>query len=207
MKKIIGLLLLLMTVLMLTACGQTETNTKDATEEEKVVEPTPAATEVVAAVDERLMEPEADTVCEYCQMTVYDATHELGAFTAQGIKSDGTNTFFDDVGCMLNQERIDGVEMEKFVRDYTTKEWITLEDAIIVKADIKTPMNYGYVFFKEQNNADEFMKENAGSALTEVATIDVVSHERHLMKMEKMKNAEGSEQIHDMEGTEVNEEK
>ena len=97
MKKIIGLLLF-MTVLMLTACGQTETNTKDAKEDKKVVESTPVVTEVVAAVDERLMEPEAGTVCEYCQMTVYDATHELGAFTAQGIKSDGTNTFFDDVG-------------------------------------------------------------------------------------------------------------
>ena len=66
--------------------------------------------------------------------------------------------------------------MEKFFRDYTTKDWLTLEDAIIVKADIKTPMNYGYVFFKEQNNADEFMKENAGSALTEVAAIDVFYH-------------------------------
>ena len=36
-------------------------------------------------------------------------------------------------------------------------------------------MNYGYVFFKEQNNADKFMKENAGSALTEITAIDVVS--------------------------------
>lgn len=189
MKKIVGLILL-MTILLLAACGQEETNVK---EEVEVEEPTTAATEEdseIATIDERLKESEEGALCEYCQMEVYDVTTDLGAFTAQGIKSDGSNVFFDDVGCMLNQERIDEEVMEKFVRDYNTNDWISLEEAIIVKAEIKTPMNYGYAFFKEQNDADQFMKEHAVAEITEVAAIDHVAHERHMKKMEKMKNGE-----------------
>lgn len=199
MKKIVGLIML-MTILLLAACGQEET---DGKEEVEVVESTAVATEEVsetATIDERLKEPEEGALCEYCQMEVYEVTTDLGAFTAQGIKSDGSNVFFDDVGCMLNQERIDEEVMEKFVRDYNTNDWISLEEAIIVKAEIKTPMNYGYAFFKEQSDADQFIKEHAGAEITEVEAIDHVAHERHMKKMEKM-NGEDQEHKSEESGT------
>lgn len=70
-----------------------------------------------------------------------------------------------------------------------------LDDAIIVKADIKTPMNYGYAFFKDQESADAFIKENAGAKVVEVSDIDDVAHERYIKKMQKMKNNDSSDKM------------
>ncbi|MGX7594363.1 nitrous oxide reductase accessory protein NosL [Planococcus plakortidis] len=185
-------------VLMLGACGSEE-----ATGETQASPTQPETTNTIGETKEaahpQLEEPGEDTVCEYCQMTVYNATHELGAFTAQGVKADGSNAFFDDVGCMLNQERVDGAEMEKFVRDYNTLEWIPLEEAVIVKSGLKTPMNYGFAFFTELSAADAFIQQHGDAQKSDLAAVDAMSYERHEMRMEKMgeghSHGEGAENM------------
>ena len=199
MKIKLGLSLLL-TSLLLGACGQDEA--KPAGENSETKSPTTEQQneEVKLAdsntADERLQEVAEDTVCAFCNMEVYEPTHELGAYSAQGIQKDGSTLFFDDVGCMLNQERHEGVALEKFVRDNNSKEWITLEDAFIVKADIKTPMNYGYAFFKDQNSNDAFVKDNEGAKVAAISEIDEVSKVRYEKRMEKMNNGDSSKDGH-----------
>lgn len=180
-KQLLGIVLIISAIL-LGACGQNDTT------KEKTATKTEQTTKASNAVDKRLKEPTKDTTCSFCNMKVYEAKNEMGAFTAQAIKKDGSTIFFDDIGCMLNQERKDKVTYEKFVRDYNSKDWIKLADAIIVKADIKTPMNYGYAFFKDQKSADAFIKANKGAKVVKVSDIDDVAHKRYEMKMKKMQN-------------------
>ena len=71
-------------------------------------------------VDERLQEPAEDTVCLMCNMKVYTKDHEQGVFSAQAIREDGSAVFYDDIGCLLNDEYVNEVENQKFVRDYAT---------------------------------------------------------------------------------------
>lgn len=190
MKSFYLTALILAAVLMLGACGSEET-TGEAQAKPTQPQTTNTIEETKTLAHPQLEEPDEDTVCEYCQMTVYIATHELGAFTAQGIKADGSNAFFDDAGCMLNQERVDGEEMDKFVRDYNTLEWIPLEEAVIVKSGLKTPMNYGFAFFSESSAADAFIQEQGDAERSDLAALDAMSYERHEMRMEKMGDGHG----------------
>lgn len=182
-KQLLGIVLIISAIL-LGACGQNDTKTT----KEKTATKTEQTTKANNAVEKRLKEPTKDSTCSFCNMKVYEAKNKMGAFTAQAIKKDGSTIFFDDIGCMLNQERKDKVTYEKFVRDYNSKDWIKLADAIIVKADIKTPMNYGYAFFKDQKSADAFIKTNKGAKVVKVSDIDDVAHKRYEMKMKKMQN-------------------
>ena len=49
--------------------------------------------QVASLVDTRLQEPKEDTICEMCNMKVYMKDHEMGVFSAQAIKEDGTIAF------------------------------------------------------------------------------------------------------------------
>lgn len=189
MKKIQWTSLLLVGVITLTGCGTEEATEK---QEEKKTEEIETSTETTTetATTEGLKEPKADTTCEYCQMHVYAKEDDLGVFSAQGISAEGETLFFDDVGCMLNQERMDDTVFEKYVRDYNSTEWILLADSIVVKAEIKTPMNYGYAYFKDAESAQAFIDETGKehASLSSIAEIDEVSGHRHIKRMEKMQN-------------------
>lgn len=192
MKKIQWTSLLVVGVITLTGCGTEEAIKK---QEEKKTETIETSTEVTTetATSEGLEEPTEDSTCAYCQMNVYVKEDDLGIFSAQGITAEGENLFFDDVGCMLNQERMDGIVLEKYVRDYNSEEWILLEESIIVKAEIKTPMNYGYAFFKDEEFAQAFIEKTGKehASLSSIAEIDEVSGHRHIKRMEKMQNGSG----------------
>lgn len=167
--------------LLLAGCGS---------DDEKAA-PAPAQTETTTAedkavatpVDDRLKEPTKDEKCAFCNMKVYDKDNKMGAFTAQAIDEKGKNLFFDDAGCMLNYERDHKVTLEKFVRDYDSKDWIKLEDATIVAGDIKTPMNYGFAYFTQKTAAEKFIADNEGSKIVAVSDIDDKAHEKMKMKM------------------------
>ncbi|MFJ8264158.1 nitrous oxide reductase accessory protein NosL [Rummeliibacillus sp. NPDC094406] len=186
MKKELSIVIIL-TASLLGACNQ---NDEKTTHQHKSTEQTTKASNTV---NERLKEPTKDDKCAFCDMKVFDAKQEMGAFTAQAIKQDGSTMFLDDIGCILNQERKDKVTYEKYVRDYNSKEWLKLDDAIIVKADIKTPMNYGYAFFKDQKSADAFIEKNKGAQIAKVSDIDKIALERYKMKMEKMQDMKKSD--------------
>ncbi|MBQ0140280.1 MAG: nitrous oxide reductase accessory protein NosL [Kurthia sp.] len=184
----------LVAVSLLAACNNSDTSTKDsntktettqnsATNEEK------ATTEVAGVT---LKEPAKDEVCAFCNMKVYQKTTDLGAFTAQAVDEKGKNLFFDDAGCMLNYEREHNVTLDKYVRNYDDKEWMKLDDAIVVEGDFKTPMKYGFAYFKDMKSANAFIEKNKGAEVTDVSEINDDAHERY----EKMN---GTEKMDDMD--------
>ncbi|WP_017378597.1 nitrous oxide reductase accessory protein NosL [Paenisporosarcina sp. TG-14] len=198
MKKILLLSVILLLMIITAACvAQDDNKTTDQMEDK---ESESSKNPVV------LSESNEDTTCEYCKMDVYKKTHDMGMFSAQGITEEGKSLFFDDVGCMLNQERIVNSTLEKYVRDYHTLEWIKLDVAVVVKAEIKTPMNYGYAFFEDKEGGQAFIEElgSEKASFSSVSDIDEVSGHRHIKKIEKMKNAESKDQ-HDMKNEENNE--
>ncbi|MBT2571157.1 nitrous oxide reductase accessory protein NosL [Planococcus sp. ISL-110] len=185
-------------VLSLYACGDesvTETDKQEVeqqeVEQQEVDQQEKVSTdsEKVWAVDERLQEPTEDTVCEMCNMKVYMKDDELGIFSAQAVKADGAVVFYDDIGCLLNDEYVNKSENEKFVRDYTTLNWFKVEEAIIVKTDLKSPMNWGYIFFKYQDDADAYIAEHTAAAVTPLDQVRAEGIERHKKKQEKSESS------------------
>lgn len=200
MKKIFSLFVLLL-MLTLAACGQSEeaTNNEEASsletpeaEETTAEEKTDA--EEVATPDPRLQEPTEDTVCEMCNMKVYEKDHELGKFSAQAIKEDGSIAFYDDIGCLLNAELAFNETNDKYVRDFNTLEWVLVDDATIVKTDLKTPMNWGYAFFKNEEDANRYIEENEGYYIQQLDTVKQEAKERREAKLKKQAEQQGNGQ-------------
>lgn len=202
-----GLSVALVAALGLAACGDDKKD--EAKKEEAPVEQTQTAEDV--KVDEKaeltaedavakLEEPTEDTVCAVCGMKVYVKEHEMGAFSAQAVKEDGTNEFYDDIGCLLNAELMNEEDNYKFVRDFNSKEWVLVDEATIVKTELKSPMNWGYIFFAEKADAEKYMAENEGTSLAELDAVKAEAKERYEKK--KAKQAEGGEEGHDMHGHE-----
>lgn len=187
--------------LLLAACGAEET--KDAPEETKTgtTEKTEQAAEAAKdwTQDERLQEPTEDTICAMCNMKVYTKDHEMGVFSAQAIKADGSIAFYDDIGCLLNAEFANEEVNEKFVRDYNTLNWFNVEEAYIVKTNIKSPMNWGYIFFKYEDDAEKYIAENEGAALTSYTDVRQQALERRKAKMKATAEQEAQGQ-HSEEG-------
>ncbi|WP_243290365.1 nitrous oxide reductase accessory protein NosL [Bacillus sp. FJAT-47783] len=200
MKKCFLFAIVSLFMLALAACGGAGNNESTEEKSEETVE---NSTKEEKVEEVSLKEPDEETECVYCQMTVYTKDSDMGMFSAQALTEDGENLFFDDIGCMLNQERMDNTTFkEKYVRDYNTREWTKLEEATIVKAEIKTPMNYGYAFFTKEDEAKSFIEEH-GSDKAKISTlsdIDEVASHRHIKKMEKMKNGSSEDhgEEHDM---------
>lgn len=141
-------------------------------------------------VDERLQEPTEESLCEMCNMKVYTREHEMGVFSAQAIKADGTTAFYDDIGCLVNAELKSNEQHEKYVRDYISLKWLNVEEATIVKTEIKSPMNWGYIFFKFEEDAKTYIAENPTAYVEELTIIQTAAKERMMKKMEE-KEAQG----------------
>ncbi len=67
--------------------------------------------------------------CDICQIGVMD-----NQFATEIILENGKALKFDDIGCMYKWMEINPGEKtkEKFVRDYDSKDWVSLEDATYV---------------------------------------------------------------------------
>ncbi|MGE7093427.1 nitrous oxide reductase accessory protein NosL [Lysinibacillus sp. NPDC048646] len=189
-------------LLLLGACGAEKTQVKEA--ESKQGEATTTSeikdtsVQIASLVDPRLQEPKEDTVCEMCNMKVYMKDHEMGMFSTQAIKEDGTVTFYDDIGCLLNAEVANEEKNEKFVRDYNTKAWAKVEDVTIVKTELKSPMNWGYIYFSEKADADKYIAENPKAYVEELHKIKEDALERRKKKMQE-KEANGDVESMQME--------
>lgn len=127
--------------------------------------------------------------CGFCKMTVHPKTEELGQFAAQVLTDDGKTVFLDDIGCMMNFKRTQSKPAKAiWVRDYYTKEWILASKAVLVSASIDTPMNYGYVMFKDEASATKFISENKAlhAAKTTWQIIDADAKDRMMKKAHSM---------------------
>lgn len=199
MRKV---LLTIPLTLALVACGNEETKVNDQTKEpmqiEQANEPETAqqvndtTTNSSSEVDARLSEPTEDTHCSMCNMKVYTKDDEMGVFAAQAIKSDGSVVFYDDIGCLLNDEYVNQIENEKFVRDFNTLNWFNVEEAFIVKTDLKSPMNWGYIFFKSSEDADAYVKEHHTAKVTPIAQVREEAIQRHKNKEAHNHSSEGN---------------
>ena len=179
--------------LALYACGNekvTETDKQNVEQQNEANQQEKASktAEKVWAVDARLQEPTEETVCSMCNMKVYTKEYEYGVFAAQAVKADGSVVFYDDIGCLLNDEYVHNIQNEKFVRDYNTLNWFNVEDAIVVKTDLKSPMNWGYIFFKYQEDADAYIAEHKVATITPLDQVRKEGIERHKKKHEKDHN-------------------
>lgn len=197
MKKFAHLFVAAGLVLALAACGDEEQTSK---EEEKTAQAEESESAVVkqeqvaSLVDPRLQEPTEESICEMCNMKVYTKEHELGVFSAQAIKADGSIAFYDDIGCLLNAEIANNEKNDKYVRDYNTLEWALVEDVTIVKTEIKSPMNWGYIYFVKQEDADKYIAENPTAHVEELQTIKDAALKRREEKMKKKAEEEAKQQ-------------
>ncbi len=187
----------LILLFVLAACNSEKPQVKekeseqDATETEtKVMDD---SVQGASLVDPRLQEPKEDTVCEMCNMKVYMKDHEMGVFSAQAIKEDGTIAFYDDIGCLLNAEVANEEKNSKFVRDFVTKEWAKVEDVTIVKTELKSPMNWGYIYFVNKAEADTYIQENSNAYMEELQKIKDDALERRKKMMEKKAEEENGD--------------
>ena len=173
--------------IILAACGDTEETKK---EQPTADDQTQQSVEKDWTEDSRLQEPTEDTVCAMCNMKVYTKDHEMGVFSAQAIKADGSIVFYDDIGCLLNAEFANVEVNEKFVRDYNTLNWFNVEQAYIVKTKLKSPMNWGYIFFKYEDDAQKYIDENEGSKLTSYTEVRQQALERRKEKIKQGTNVD-----------------
>lgn len=189
MKKLLVLFSVFSLIFIIAACGKDQETKNDSDnnssqQTEKTAEKTNSSD-----IQEKLAllkEPDENTVCEMCNMKVYEKTHEMGKFSAQAIKADGSIAFYDDIGCLLNAELKFNEKNDKFVRDFNTLEWILVDDATIVKTDLKTPMNWGYAFFKSEEDAKKYIEENKGAYIEKLETVKQLAKERYEAKQKKM---------------------
>lgn len=102
-------------------------------------------------------------VCAFCHMSVAD-----NQFAVQHVDQNGNALKFDDVGCMARY--LTGGNAENgisYVRDFYSREWIEVEKAHFVKTDdVMTPMHYGFVSFADQQSMENFLRDNAGNAVS-----------------------------------------
>ncbi|WP_144569247.1 nitrous oxide reductase accessory protein NosL [Bacillus pseudomycoides] len=136
------------------------------------------------AVDEK------NDKCDVCNMAVMD-----NQFATEVILENGKALKFDDIGCMYKwmDEHKNEKTQEKFVRDYHTKDWISLDKATYVyDKTIKTPMAYNVISFKEKKDAENFVSKHAGKVLSYKELTD---HKWEMNKemMGKMKKEHGKE--------------
>lgn len=189
MKKVIAVIPLLFG---LYACGDaTEKSTpkeeSDTQQEDTKNEVEQSSQKTEWEMDERLQEPTEDTKCFMCNMKVYMRDHEQGVFSAQAIRENGELVFYDDIGCLLNDEYINKISNEKFVRDYTTLNWFNVEEAYVVKTDLKSPMNWGYIFFKFEKEANDYIAKNKGAVMTDLQQVRDEAIERFEKKQQAKK--------------------
>jgi copper chaperone NosL len=102
--------------------------------------------------------------CDICQIGVMD-----NQFATEIILESGKALKFDDIGCMYKWMEINSGEKtkEKFVRDYDSKDWVSLEDATYVyDKTITTPMAYNVISFKNKKDAVSFVSNYKGKVLS-----------------------------------------
>ncbi|HHT7189256.1 TPA: nitrous oxide reductase accessory protein NosL [Bacillus cereus] len=112
----------------------------------------------VVAIDEKRDK------CDVCQIGVMD-----NQFATEIILENGKALKFDDIGCMYKWMEINPDEKtkEKFVRDYSSKDWIPLEEASYVyDKTITTPMAYNVISFKDKKDAKSFVANYQGKVLS-----------------------------------------
>lgn len=76
-------------------------------------------------------------------------------------------------------------ENEKFVCDDHTLNSLNVEEAFAVKTDMKSVMNWCYIFFKFEEDAKAYLSENDSVAMVTIDELPIQTIERHQKNMVK----------------------
>lgn len=103
-----------------------------------------------------------EDICERCKMIISEKD-----FAAQYQLSNGKTHKFDDIGCMIHYvDEHDNNISSVYVIDFDSLQWIDGKDAYFVWTDnIKTPMGYGIIAFKDSQEAKESVEKQKGKPL------------------------------------------
>lgn len=71
-----------------------------------------------------------------------------------------------------------------------TKDWAKVEDVTIVKTELKSPMNWGYIYFVNKAEADKYIQENSKAYVEDLQKIKDDALERRKKKMMQKKAEE-----------------
>lgn len=191
----------LILLFVLAACGSEKQQAEEKESEQEATKNELEPVQVASLVDTQLQEPEENTICEMCNMKVYMKDHEMGVFSTQAIKEDGTIAFYDDIGCLLNAEVANEEKNEKFVRDFVTMNWAKVEDVTIIKTELKSPMNWGYIYFADKAEADKYMQENPKAYVEELQKIkdDALERRKKMMQKKTEEESDASGSMHSNE--------
>ena len=106
-----------------------------------------------------------EDLCTLCSMIISEERYAASiAYRSDG---DVHHMLFDDLGELFDAEVPDHSEVEYYVHDAGTLEWIDARAAFFLQSDdLRTPMEYGLAAFADEARAREFFKEYPGEILS-----------------------------------------
>ena len=120
---------------------------------------------VLATLTAHAADPKKAAVCSQSNMMINEANRKFSAFLPN-VSGMGPSSY-DDIGCAVasrNSEcatRQMTFDSNAVVYDYVTEEAVLAEKAFFVLTpDVRTPMGYGIVAFKEKARAENFAAEH-----------------------------------------------
>jgi copper chaperone NosL len=98
--------------------------------------------------------------CDECYMLINEAR-----FAAAYVVKSGEARRFDDIGCLLIYYDKHQEDVNHFwITDFLSRNWIRAVSAVFVKSDsIQTPMGFGIISFKNEQNANKVLENYPGS--------------------------------------------
>jgi len=108
------------------------------------------------------------TACDGCGMIVSDQRF-AAAIILEMPDGERRPVAFDDIGCMLDYQREhhDGTVLARFVKDFTTGEWVAAEKANFLRGkSIQSPMASGIAATATPQAAEKFAAEHNASVQT-----------------------------------------
>ena len=120
---------------------------------------------VLATLTAHAADPKKAAACSQCNKMINDADRKFSAFLPN-VSGMGPSSY-DDIGCAVasrNSEcatRQMTFDSNAVVYDYVTEEAVFAEKAFFVlTSDVRTPMGYGIVAFKDKARAVKFAAEH-----------------------------------------------
>lgn len=105
--------------------------------------------------------------CLECGMLIAEDRCVAGLFVERNGRRE--HVLFDDIGCMLDVDQTpearELVVLERWVRDYETRAWVSAEAAIFLQAEpetLHTPMGSGMVAFATRAEAERAQARHSG---------------------------------------------
>ena len=116
-------------------------------------------------------------MCQYCRMTVTDLHYAGEIIERKKVHK------FDDIGCMLAYAQTHNLNTNNasfWVMDFDSLSWVKAEEAnYVLSSEIKTPMAYGIIAFKDTLKANDTADKTKGEVMQFQTLFDIDWKARH----------------------------